>query len=400
MSKLEELIKEFCPNGVEYKRISEFTKLLRGKRLTKSQLIENGKYAVYHGSLVPLGYYNEANRDSGVIIVNTGGIGGVGYSDTPFWCSDGCFCLDHSPKMVDKYVYYALVGFKDYLISRTRVGGVPTIDSDTVLSIKIPLPALPVQREIVRILDSFTLYSAELTAELTARRKQYEFYRDKLLKFDIRVQRKTIEEIAFFRRGSFPQPYTNGAFYGGVGAMPFVQVADVAESGFRLENATKQTISLLAQPKSVFVHAGTIICSLQGSIGRVAIAQYDCYVDRTLAIFESFKIPINKKYFAYSIDRKFNYEKKFARGSTIKTITKEEFSKFEIPIPPIDVQERIVRVLDNFDAICSDLGIGLPAEIEKRQKQYEYYREKLLTFDGKYATILTERNGTERNGQG
>ena len=74
--------------------------------------------------------------------------------------------------------------------------------------------------------------------------------------------------------------------------------------------------------------------------------------------------------------------------------------EFEICLPPIDVQERIVKVLDNFDAICSDLGIGLPAEIEKRQKQYEYYREKLLTFDGKYATILTERNGTERNGQG
>lgn len=301
---------------------------------------------------------------------------------TKFWAGAHCYVVKPLNNCIldNRYLFHFIKNNENILKQCQYGAGIPALAKSTIQELQIPLPALPVQREIVRILDSFTLYSAELTAELTARRKQYEFYRDKLLNFDIRVQRKTIEEIAFFRRGSFPQPYTNGAFYGGVGAMPFVQVADVAESGFRLENTTKQTISLLAQPKSVFVHAGTIICSLQGSIGRVAIAQYDCYVDRTLAIFESFKIPINKKYFAYSIDRKFNYEKNFARGSTIKTITKEEFSKFEIPVPPIDVQERIVKVLDNFDAICSDLGIGLPAEIEKRQKQYEYYRDKLLTF--------------------
>lgn len=94
MSKLEELIKELCQNGVEYLALGKITYLLRGKRLTKMQLLQDGKYPVYHGSLVPLGYYNEYNRDGDtVIVVNTGGIGGVGYSETPFWCSDGCFVL-------------------------------------------------------------------------------------------------------------------------------------------------------------------------------------------------------------------------------------------------------------------------------------------------------------------
>lgn len=394
MSNLEELIQEYCPNGVEMIELFKIAKIVRGDRITKKDIVEDGAFPVISGGQMPMGRYGKYNREASTITISSYGAAGyIGFQLEKFWANDVCLCVFPSEKVENKYLYYALKTKQNYLYSKTTKAIPDHIPTTVLQELKIPLPALPVQREIVRILDSFTLYSAELTAELTARRKQYEFYRDKLLNFDIRVQRKTIEEIAFFRRGSFPQPYTNGAFYGGVGAMPFVQVADVADSGFRLENATKQTISLLAQPKSVFVHAGTIICSLQGSIGRVAIAQYDCYVDRTLAIFESFKIPINKKYFAYSIDRKFNYEKNFARGSTIKTITKEEFSKFEIPVPPMEVQERIVKVLDNFDAICSDLGIGLPAEIEKRQKQYEYYRDKLLSFDINVDKVINTTGG-------
>ena len=106
------------------------------------------------------------------------------------------------------------------------------------------------------------------------------------------VEYKTIGEVATYRRGSFPQPYTNSAFYGGEDAMPFVQVADIEDEGFRLKKETKQTISKLAQPKSIFVPKGSVICSIQGTIGRVAITQYDSYVDRTIAIFDGFKLEI------------------------------------------------------------------------------------------------------------
>ncbi|MDD7084626.1 MAG: restriction endonuclease subunit S, partial [Clostridiales bacterium] len=242
----------------------------------------------------------------------------------------------------------------------------------------------PIQQEIVRILDTFTNLTAELTnklnAELTARRKQYEYYRDELLTFGEGVEELPIDEIATYRRGSFPQPYGNAEWYGGKGAMPFVQVADVEENAMRLQPETKQTISVQAQPKSVFVAKGTVICSIQGTIGRVAITQYDCYVDRTLAIFESYKKEIDKEYFAYQIKRKFGIEKEFARGSTLKTITKQEFSKFKIPLPSINEQRQIVSILNQFERLCNGLSSGLPAEIVARQKQYEYYRNQLLTF--------------------
>lgn len=191
------------------------------------------------------------------------------------------------------------------------------------------------------------------------------------------VEYRTIGDIANYRRGSFPQPYTNISFYGGNEAMPFVQVADIEDKGLKLRDETKQTISKIAQPKSVFVSKGTVICSIQGTIGRVAITQYDSYVDRTIAIFESFKIDINKRFFSYCIQLKFGKEKQFARGSTLKTITKDEFTKFRIPVPPLEVQREIVHILDDFTSLSAELE----AELEARKKQYEYYRDKLLNFD-------------------
>ena len=192
------------------------------------------------------------------------------------------------------------------------------------------------------------------------------------------VELKTLGEIANYRRGSFPQPYGEIRWYNGENAMPFVQVADVGKN-MRLVENTKHKISKLAQPKSVFVLAGTVIVTLQGSIGRVAITQYDSYVDRTLAIFESYREEINTKYFAYQLESKFDIEKGNARGSTIKTITKEEFTEFKISIPPLRIQQEIVNILDKFTQLEADLEAGLKA----RRSQYEYYRNELLNFENK-----------------
>ena len=157
--------------------------------------------------------------------------------------------------------------------------------------------------------------------------------------------------------------------------MPFVQVADIEDNGFKLKEKTKQTISKIAQPKSIYAPKGTVICSIQGTIGRVAITQFDSYIDRTIAIFESFKIEINKRFFAYCIELKFGIEKQFARGSTLKTITKEEFTKFRIPVPPLEVQCEIVHILDDFTLLSAELS----AELKARQKQYEYYLYNLIS---------------------
>lgn len=155
-------------------------------------------------------------------------------------------------------------------------------------------------------------------------------------------------DLADYRRGSFPQPYGKSEWYDGEGAMPFVQVADVGEN-MRLVENTKQKISVLAQPKSVFVPKGSVIVTLQGSIGRVAITQYDCYMDRTLAVFERYKTEANKMCFAYQLKQKFVKEAELARGVTIKTITKEEFSNFEIAKAPIKLQNYFAEFVHQSD---------------------------------------------------
>ncbi len=189
------------------------------------------------------------------------------------------------------------------------------------------------------------------------------------------VEFRKIKDIATFRRGSFPQPYTEPKWYGGDNSMPFIQVIDFANT-MQLNEKSKQSISKLAQPKSVFVPKGTIIVTLQGTIGKVAITQYDAYVDRTIAIFTNYLVNINKKFFAYALHQKFEIEKEYARGSTLKTITKEEFSDFLIPIPPLEIQQEIVKILDAF----TELNTELNTELKARKKQYEYYQNMLLDF--------------------
>ena len=155
--------------------------------------------------------------------------------------------------------------------------------------------------------------------------------------------------MANYRRGSFPQPYGKSEWYDGDGAMPFVQVADVSDEMNLVEN-TKQKISMLAQPMSVFAGKNTVLVTLQGSIGRVAIMQYGAFVDRTVLIFEKYKEKIDTTFWAYIVKQKFIDEARKAPGGTIKTITKEALSDFDLSIPNYKEQQQIgtfFKQLDN-----------------------------------------------------
>ena len=277
-----------------------------------------------------------------------------------------------------KYVYYNLA--KDYFkIKSSAQGALTSLNLAMIKQIEIPIPSLSEQERIVGILDTFTSAIDNLKAQIAQRRKQYEFYRDQLLDLEGKegVEMKTLGEVSNYRRGSFPQPYGNKEWYDGDGAMPFVQVADVEEFSRKLKDTTKQYISKLAMAKSVYAPKGTVIVTLQGSIGKVAITQYGSYVDRTLGIFEGYRINIDKVYFALQLEKIFSIKREKARGGTIKTITKEEFTNFPIPIPSLQEQQRIVSILDTFEASITNLE----AQLKQREKQYEYYRNKLLTFE-------------------
>jgi len=165
-------------------------------------------------------------------------------------------------------------------------------------------------------------------------------------------EQRKLGESSLYRRGSFPQPYGNPEWYGGENAMPFVQVADVGNN-MKLINSTKQTISKLAQPMSVFIPKGSVVVTLQGSIGRVAITQYDAYLDRTVLFFEKFKQETNTNFWSYLIKNKFEYEARLAPGGTIKTITKEALSDFDLILPKVGEQTKIGAFFSKLDNLIT-----------------------------------------------
>ena len=165
-------------------------------------------------------------------------------------------------------------------------------------------------------------------------------------------EQRKLGEYANYRRGSFPQPYGKKEWYGGHSAMPFVQVVDV-DDNLKLVNNTKQKISKLAQPKSVFVPAGKVIVTLQGSIGRVAVTQYPAYADRTIMIFENYKFPTYEYFWAYVIKQKFEIEKLKAPGGTIKTITKEALSNFKVFMPVYEEQKKVGDFFQQLDSLIA-----------------------------------------------
>ena len=408
MSKLEELIKEFCPNGVECKSLLELVDIHKGIQFNKKDMAKDGSYPVINGGIAPSGYIENYNEQENTITISQGGAsaGYVNWLLTKFWAGAHCYVVKplNNGILDNRYLFHFIKNNENILKQCQYGAGIPALAKSTIQELQIPLPALPVQREIVRILDSFTLYSAELTAELTARSKQYKFYRDKLLNFSSEIQFFALGDvIVSLNTGLNPRQFfhlntPDAKNY-------YVTIRELQNGKIVFTDKTDKIndFALKLCNNRSNLEVGDVLFSGTGTIGTTAIIDkppLNWNIKEGVYAIKPNKRKINSKFLMYLLQcqsvRDLYLSK--AAGGTVQSVPMGEMKKLKIPVPPMEVQERIVKVLDNFDAICSDLGIGLPAEIEKRQKQYEYYREKLLTFDGKYATILTERNGTERNG--
>ncbi|MFP6165634.1 restriction endonuclease subunit S [Helicobacter pylori] len=226
--------------------------------------------------------------------------------------------------------------------------------NDNFRNTLIPLPPLNEQIAIANVLSDVDRYLYSLRALILKKESV-----KKALSFELLSQRKRLkgfnqawQKVRLgtykYRRGSFPQPYGNPQWYSDNG-MPFVQVYDVGEN-FKLTQKTKQKISKIAQPMSVFVPKNSVIITLQGTIGRVALTQYDCYCDRTILIFDNNTLnDVNKYFFVLSLFTKFEEEKRKADGSIIKTITKQTLKDFEILLPPLNEQIAIANILSALD---------------------------------------------------
>lgn len=265
--------------------------------------------------------------------------------------------------------------YKDWIIQNSMRTGQPGINGIQIKSFQIPLPPLAEQEKIAEVLSDTDLWIESTEALLAKKRLLKKGAMQKLLSPKDDWEVRKLGEVAEYRRGSFPQPYGLEKWYDEHNGMPFVQVFDVAKN-MKLKSTTKQRISDLAKNYSVFVAKGNLVLTIQGSIGRIALTQYDSYVDRTLLIFTNFKIPMDKVFFMYKVYELFQIEKIKAPGGTIKTITKEELSAFIFHFPKsLKTQQEIAEILTSMDLEIE----SLENRLQKARQLKQGMMQDLLT---------------------
>ncbi|MFP6199598.1 restriction endonuclease subunit S [Helicobacter pylori] len=337
------------PSNWQRVRLGDILTLKHGRDYKKFKL---GNIPVYGSGGYMLSINNFLHNGESVCIGRKGTIDKPIYLNGKFWVVDTLFYSYSFKKSIPKFIFYAfsIIKWSNY----NEATGVPSLTKMTISNTEIPLPPLNEQIAIANILSDVDRYLYNLDALILKKESV-----KKALSFELLSQRKRLKGFNQawqrvrlgtykYRRGSFPQPYGNPQWYSDNG-MPFVQVYDVGEN-FKLTQKTKQKISKIAQPMSVFVPKNSVIITLQGTIGRVALTQYDCYCDRTILIFDNNTLnDVNKYFFVLSLFTKFEEEKRKADGSIIKTITKQTLKDFEILLPPLKEQIAIANILSDLD---------------------------------------------------
>lgn len=391
MSKLEELIQELCPNGIQYHLIGDICDVLTGGEAPPESIKEKEPqgeyiYPIYSNGLgdnALWGYSKTFRIDKPAVTFSS--IGTIGFPTlreakfTPIIRLKVIYPKDAN-KLNICFLKYAL----EIVQFEKQKSSVANVNASMIKNIKIPVPPLEVQQEIVRILDEFTAKTAELQAELNkeyeARKKQYEYYRDTLLNNNAEIPKIKLGEFAVISRGGNFQKkdfVDNG--------LPCIHYGQIYTHYGAYADTTLTTINEEAYSKSKKAKKNDIVMAvtsenIEDVCKSVAwLGDKDIAVSGHTAIISHHQ---NAKYLSYyfSSNAFFKQKKKLAHGTKVIEVTPNTLANIEVPLPSLEVQNRLVEVLDNFDSICSDLNIDLPAEIETRQKQYEYYRDSLLTF--------------------
>ena len=388
MSKIFDLINELCPDGVEFRELGDIVDYTQPTDFIVVNTNYDDKFDIpvlTAGQSFILGYTNEAFG-----IYEASKTAAIIFDDftTAFRWVDFDFKVKSSAiKILNnknddetnfKFVYYAMKCIKFEPINHERHW------ISKYSKFKIPVPPMEVQREIVRILDSFTLLTAELTAELTARKKQYEFYRDFLLNFNedqSEIEWDVIDNIFIMKNGYTPSK-ANKDFWEN-GTISWYRMEDIRENG-RILSESIQKITPQAVKGGKLIPKNSIIVATTATIGEHALAIADSFLMNqrftSFTIRELLKDKLDIKFVFYYFFKICEWCKQNTNSSSFPSVDMAKLKKIKFPIPSPQTQQKVVEILDKFDTLVNSITDGLPREIELRHKQYEYYREKLLNF--------------------
>ena len=382
------LEKLFDGAEVEWKPLMELAEIGTGNSNRQDEE-ENGKYPFYVRSKNILRSNSFQFDETAIIIPGEGGIGEI------FHYVEGKYALHQrayrihitSDEVNPKFLYYIMHNsFKKYILSKSVGATAISIRKPMLEKFEIPIPPLPVQTKIIKILDALTALTSELTSELTLRRKQYEYYLDNLLSKEelgkIGFEWKCLKDICDYVdfRGKTPKKTESGIF---------LVTAKNIKKGFIDYNASKEFVSesdYIEIMRRGLPRIGDVLITTEAPCGNVAqIDKEDIALAQRVIKYRSSNENILDNTFLkfMLLSKEFQVNLiKLSTGGTVKGIKGSTLHKMKIKIPPIDEQKRIVSILEKFEILTNSITEGLPLAIEQSQKRYEYYRELLLSFNG------------------
>ncbi len=410
MHKIERLLQTLAPKGVEFRKLGEVCESTNKKTLKISEVSEvknKGMYPVINSGRDLYGYYHDFNNDGENITIASRGeyAGFINYFNEKFFAGGLCYPykVKDTNELLTKFLYFYLktneIQIMENLVSR---GSIPALNKADIETLTIPIPPLEIQQEIVKILDAFTELNTELNTELKARKKQYEYYQNMLLDFNnINQNHKDAKEklaqkpypkrlksllqtlapkgVEFRKLGDIGKPCMckrvmkhQTTRYGEI---PFYKIGTFGNTA---DAFISKKLFLEYKTKYSFPKKGDILISASGTIGKAVI--YDgkpaYFQDSNIVWIDNDETLVKNDFLFYAYSNvKWNTE-----HTTILRLYNDNFRNTLIPIPPLEIQQEIVKILDQFSVLTTDLLAGIPAEIKARKKQYEYYREKLLAF--------------------
>lgn len=388
MSKLEELIEKLCPNGVEFKNLQYLCGTITTGKLNANAMEDNGLYPFFTCDSNPFKINTYAFDEEAILISGNGSqVGHINYYKGKFNAYQRTYVIYDFKEINVKFLLHYLNGYlKEYILRNCKKGSVPYITLPMLQKFSVPVPPLEVQCEIVHILDDFTLLSAELSAELKARQKQYQFYLNNLLDIEKLKPQKImyVKDLFEIKNGLNKE---KGAFGKGT---PIVNFTDVYKNRYLTKNMLKGKVTLNEREiKRYAVEKGDVFFTRTSETKEDIGMSSTVIEDIEKCTFSGFVLRARPttdllipKFCAYyfSTNKVRDTIIRYASFTTRATTSGPKLAKIPVPIISIKEQEKIVNILDRFDKLCNDISEGLPAEIEARQKQYEYYRDKLLTF--------------------
>ena len=342
---------------------------------------------MFQNSLTPMGYYEKQNcKADTAFIIAAGAAGEIGYSYSNFWAADDCYFFKCSKALSSRYLYHMLLWKQPFLKSRVRKASIPRLSRDHIEQLSIPVPPLPVQEEIVRILDSFTKLEAELEAELEARRRQYEYYRDQLLNFN-ELDKTKSGGVKLMALGEITCSVSNISW--SCAEKRVYQYIDLSSVDIGTHSIiSTQTINHANAPsraQQVIYKDDILFATTRPTQMRVCKvpSRYHGQICSTgfcvLRIERNHILP-NWIFYNLCTDKFRDYLSANQQPGNYPSISNQKLKSYTIPVPSLQKQKEIISILDRFDALVNDLTGGLPAEIKARRQQYEYYRDKLFTF--------------------